>query len=126
MLWYHRNVVVTCRHSGKGSCVRCAATFVFFQEIKFFTAKQEFFKFAVIFRSSVHCVWMSFALTLRCTVHDPVSVGLVQERFRLWTKVAVNIGQQKAVMSDSIRHYLLSVSSSFFWQFKSVVLESAS
>jgi len=40
----HKNVVVTCRHIGKGSCVRCAATFVCSQQIRVFTGKQKFFQ----------------------------------------------------------------------------------
>jgi len=60
MLCYHRYAVVTSRHTDKGSCVRCAATFVRFQEIKVFRGKQKFFKCAVISDSSVHWVRMNF------------------------------------------------------------------
>ena len=35
------NIVAVCRHTGKVSCVQCAATFVYFQEIKVFTGKQQ-------------------------------------------------------------------------------------
>jgi hypothetical protein len=38
-----QNCCVTCRHIGRASYVQCAATFVYFQEIKIFTGTQTFF-----------------------------------------------------------------------------------
>jgi hypothetical protein len=51
-LWFSYRIkpAVTCRHTGKASCVRCTTTFVCFQEINFFTGKRIFFKYAVIIK----------------------------------------------------------------------------
>jgi hypothetical protein len=62
MFFYHRKLVVTCRHIVKVSCFQCTVSFLYSQEIKVFTGKQNVFNCAaVIISVAVQCTALEWA-----------------------------------------------------------------
>jgi hypothetical protein len=79
MYCYHRNPVVTRHHV---RCVKCAASFVCFREIKVFTGNRSSLSMGLLLNchSSVYCVRMSMILGVTCTVDDVDSANRFCER----------------------------------------------